>query len=57
MWMYLSALVCLIGLVGYALTNPSTNPKASVILLHCFWCGLLAFLLEVGSGRIVALTH
>jgi hypothetical protein len=55
MWIYLSLLVCLIGLVGYALINQSTNPKASTICLNCFWCGLLAFLLEVGSGRVIAL--
>ena len=54
MWIYLSALVCLIGLVVYAISN---NPKASTIGLNCFWVGLLAFLLEVGSGRVIALPH
>lgn len=54
MWIYLSLLICLIGLVVYAIT---VNPKAATIALHCFWVGLLCFLLEVGSGRIVALPH
>ena len=40
---YLPLLVCLVGIVVYAL---AVNPKASQIGLDMFWVGLLAFLLE-----------
>jgi hypothetical protein len=39
-----SALVCLVGLLMYAL---SANPKLTVIGLHMFWVGLLATLLQL----------
>jgi hypothetical protein len=43
MLIVLPLLVCLIGLVVYAI---SVNPKAQVIAEDCFWVGLLAFLLR-----------
>lgn len=42
MLIYLSAVICLVGLAIYCLTE---KPKPSTIALHMFWVGLLAFLL------------
>lgn len=47
MWIVLSALVCLIGVLMYAL---SANPKLVEIGRMMFWVGLLAFLLTLGAG-------
>ena len=44
----LALLVCIVGLVVYAISN---NGKAQALALDCFWVGLLAFLLSFG-GRI-----
>jgi hypothetical protein len=44
----LSVIICVVGLVVYAISN---NGKAQTIALHCFWVGLLAFLL-VWGGRL-----
>jgi len=43
-----SLLICLVGLVVYAISN---NGKAQTLALDCFWVGLLAFLV-LWSGRI-----
>lgn len=43
MILFLSLLVSLVGVLMYAL---ATNPKVQTIGLHCFWVGLLAFLLQ-----------
>jgi hypothetical protein len=44
MLIYLSALVCLIGLLLFAL---ATDGKITAIGFACFQCGLLAFLITV----------
>lgn len=54
MTLYLSLLVSLVGLVIYCIT---ANPKAATLSLNMFWVGLLAFLLEVGSGRVITFPH
>jgi Na+/phosphate symporter len=51
MWIYLSLLVALIGVLMYAL---SVNPKLQEIGRICFGCGLLAFLLA-SAGPLVSL--
>ena len=57
---YLSLIICLIGLVLYYICgNPTPPPtsnssKTSVVGLHMFWVGLLAFLITNGS-RLVSL--
>src|SRR5271156_1244292 len=51
-WIF-ALIVCLVGLVGYALSN---NPKAQPLFLHCFWVGLLAFLLTWG-GHVALAVH
>lgn len=43
MIIFLSLIVCLIGVLMYAL---SANPKLVEIGRMMFWCGLLAFLLQ-----------
>lgn len=48
--LWIPLLVCIVGLVVYAITN---NPKAAAIALDCFWCGLLVVLLELGQGRLI----
>jgi hypothetical protein len=45
---WLSLIVCLVGLVVYCI---SQNGKAQTLALHCFWVGLLVFLLNFG-GRL-----
>ena len=52
MLIYLSLLVALAGVLMYAL---SANPKLVEIGRIMFGCGLLAFLLELSSGRMVGL--
>ena len=52
MWMYLSLVVALAGLLMYGFC---TNPKLVNIGLVSFGCGLLAFLMTVGGGHIVGL--
>jgi hypothetical protein len=47
MIIYLPLLISIVGLLMYAL---AANPKVSVIGLHMFWVGLLAFLLTVPEG-------
>lgn len=49
----LSLLICLLGLVVYSISN---NGKAQALSLHCFWVGLLAFLLTWG-GRVALALH
>lgn len=41
-------LVLLIGLVLYYRPSPPCDPRTVVIGLHCFWVGLLVFLLDLG---------
>ena len=41
MIIYLSLLICLIGLVVYA---PRTRAEWQAVALHMFWVGLLVFL-------------
>lgn len=43
-----SLILCIIGLVLYSISN---NGKAQTLALHCFWVGLLAFLL-MWNGRL-----
>jgi hypothetical protein len=47
---WLSLLICIAGLVTYAL---SSNSKAQAIGLDCFWVGLLVFLLRFGGSIVV----
>ena len=49
MVIYLSLLVCLAGLLCYAL---ATNPKVSELGRIAFFAGLLAFLVRVSSESI-----
>jgi hypothetical protein len=49
---YLSLLVCLVGLVIYAL---STTAKPQEIGRLMFACGLLAFLFMIGNGQSLTL--
>jgi hypothetical protein len=52
MTVWISALiVTIIGLLGYCFTK---DGKSQAIFLHCFWVGLLAFLLTWG-GFIVSI--
>jgi hypothetical protein len=50
MVIWVSVIVCIIGLVSYAL---SSNPKVQAIALHCFWVGLLVFLLRWGGALVL----
>jgi hypothetical protein len=43
MTVWVPLLVCIVGLIVYAITN---NAKAATLALHCFWVGLLVFLLR-----------
>lgn len=43
MIIYLPLLICIVGLLIYAL---ATDPKSPTIGLHMFWVGLLAFLIR-----------
>ena len=52
MIIYLSLLVCIVGALMFALSN---NGKVSALGQDMFWCGLLAFLLTVGSGHVLTL--
>lgn len=52
MIVYLSLLVCLIGVLMYALC---VNPKLAEIGRTMMWTGMLAFLMEVGAGRVLPL--
>lgn len=49
MQIYLSLLVCILGLVIYLITN---HAKASELGRAMFWVGLLAFLLEFGGASL-----
>jgi len=51
MVIWLPLLVSIVGLVVFSI---STNGKAQTLGRDCFWCGLLAFLLDFG-GRVVSL--
>jgi hypothetical protein len=52
MTVWISALIiAIIGLLGYWI---SKEAKSQAIFLHCFWVGLLAFLLTWG-GFIVSI--
>lgn len=44
---WVALLICLIGLIGYVVSN---HAKIQAICLDCFWVGLLAFLLEWGGA-------
>lgn len=48
---WLSLLICILGLVIYSVSN---NGKAQALALHSFWVGLLAFLLTWGGHIAVA---
>jgi hypothetical protein len=48
MIIWISLIVCLLGLVLYAFSN---HPKVMVLARDCFWVGLLVFLLR-WSGAI-----
>lgn len=49
MWIYLTLLVALIGLVTHAYAS---NPKVAQVGLVLFACGMLVFLFIVGGGLI-----
>lgn len=49
MVIYVSLIVALLGLLMYAL---STNGKVAAIGLHCFWVGLLVFLLRFDAATL-----
>ena len=47
MIIYLSLLICIIGLILYlARPNPDINPKIAEVGRIMFWVGLLCFLLK-----------
>jgi hypothetical protein len=48
MYIYFSLLICLVGLLMYALV---VNPKLNEIGRIMFFCGLLAFLLQAASAH------
>lgn len=48
---YFSLLVCIIGVLLYAFTQNKAQEVGRIM----FWTGLLAFLLQVGSGHVVRL--
>lgn len=50
MIIWVSLLVCLLGLVLYV---TSTNGKVQALSLHCFWVGLLVFLLRWGGALVL----
>jgi len=52
-WIYLSLLVCLAGLLAYAL---AANPKIVELGRLSFWVGLLAFLLNSALNSAHGLT-
>jgi hypothetical protein len=54
MEIYISLLVCLVGLLMYAL---AANAKVVEIGRTMMWTGMLAFLLAVGSGRVFPIGH
>jgi hypothetical protein len=54
MWIYLSLLVAIVGVLMYAL---STNGKIVEIGRICFFCGLLAFLIVAGGHALPLLPH
>ena len=49
MFIALSFIVMIVGLLIYVLTTPPAHPKASVVGLVMFAAGLLAFLLQFGG--------
>jgi hypothetical protein len=53
MTILLPLLVCLIGMVVYALSN---NAKVCALALYAYACGLLAFLLLAGP-QVLGLLH
>jgi hypothetical protein len=60
MTIYLSLLICLVGLVVYLIANtpPSANPISAKVMevgRLMFWVGLLVFLLRFGPEVISAL--
>ena len=50
MGFWLALVVCILGLVVYAISN-SNNAKAQTLARDCFWVGLLVLLLE-WAGRV-----
>jgi Na+/phosphate symporter len=51
MIIYFSLLVALIGVLMYALV---VNPKLQEIGRIMFFCGLLAFLIAIGTGHAIS---
>lgn len=45
MWIALSLVVCIVGLLIYCFVDAAKHPHAPALALHMFWVGLLAFLL------------
>jgi sugar phosphate permease len=54
MIIFVSLLVCLVGLLMYALT---VNARLQEIGRICFFTGLLAFLLRLGPDTVAIFTH
>ena len=52
--MILSLLICVVGLLMYALAS---NPKLVEVGRIMFWTGLLSFLLGGGGNAAVSLFH
>jgi hypothetical protein len=50
MYIYLPALVCLVGLLMYLFVDGAKYPKAVDIGKVMFWTGLLAFMLTYHGG-------
>lgn len=57
MFIALSSIVMIVGLLIYVLTTPPAHPKASVVGLVMFAAGLLAFLLQFGGWWGTFSTH
>lgn len=51
MEIYLSLLICIVGLVVYLIASPQ-HAKAAELGRLSFWVGLLAFLLQFGGAAL-----
>lgn len=49
MALWVALIVCLAGLIVYALSN---NGKVQAVAIHAFWVGLLVFLLHWGGTAL-----
>lgn len=52
MYIYLSLLVCIVGLLMHLFVDGARYPKAVEIGKIMFWTGLLAFLLQASNAHL-----